>query len=692
MTHVTPTLRRVLTRTSPRHDLASRLLVRLDRRTGAGRDRRWERLADELLRRTPEVVSVDIFDTVLIRPVVGEDNLLWVVGARLVDDGAWRSSVEAFVHARREASAAHPAGDIADLYGHPALAEGGDPDHCRRLEIELEAAIATAVPGAADGLQRLRQAGIEIVFATDMHLPSDQLWSTLTGQGLAAGGDRLVVSCEVDASKSAGTLFELIRPGDRRWVHVGNHLWGDVAMAERARVPAVPITSAEATALEDLMACRTGSTGSAIAGAARHARLAVAPRNGLHDHLVTVGADLPGQCFTAFLLWVRDQCLASGVRDVAFLARDGELFLQMAQAMPEDHWEGLGLHYLHASRRGWTLAAAASVGVDHWLDIGTRDADSFIHHSRARQPFATLLDRIGLTPQDLNGHRDLAAVDPGDPLPGRLVGSWEDLLADPAVRALIASRALDQQHLVVEYLRREGLGRGPVALVDVGWRGQLAWLLSALLRDATGAEPVHLHFGGLDVVDGLDDVVDIRRFAFDDGAVPRPFADPISCVEAFTASGAAPALGFESSDGRTSLIFGDPVPGVANEARAILWRSAVETASRVPTRETLDRWRLTDHTLGAGVRAVLTRFWTQPTVDQARVGASLAFESDDAGAVVGPVAAPYRLVELLGRRDAIVPRHWREASLVLTPAPLRLATATYHSVRDRFGDRRLGPT
>jgi FMN phosphatase YigB (HAD superfamily) len=660
--------------------LASRALVRWDRWTGHGSDPTWAGLVDEVLTRRPEVVTVDIFDTILVRTLVGQDNFHHAVGTALVERGLWEGSVEDFVRARRTAARATSCATIDQIYDEPPLAEGARPG-AASVEARLELVSSSEVPGAVAGLDRLRRRGIDVTFLSDMHLDHDTLWAALATRGLARPGDRLVVSCEQGVDKRSGRLHELVRAEGRRVVHLGNDLWHDVAMAEQAGIDALALCAANPTPFEALMASRTGSTGAAVAGAARRARLAHRSADALQDRRILLGADVAGQVLTAFLLWVREQCRDEGIVDVAFLARDGELPLRMARAMPSDHWEGVTLRYLHCTRRAWTLAAAAVVGAEEWIRMGTLDEGSFLHQSRRRLPFSSLLERVALSPRDLQGHPTLRRLDPARPLPADLDDDFAALLADPEVRATIEAAARDDLALIIEHLAAEGITGQPLALVDVGWRGQLAWVLSSVIRQATGQEPVHLHFGGANVAPGVDEVVDIRRFAMDDSVAPLPFDRPVSCLETFTGSGRPRATGFRrSADGRVELDFDRPVPEAGGPAREELWRAAEACAGFLPARSELQRWGLADSSLDAEARRVLTRFWTAPERIDADALRPLGFEADDAGTVIDRLATPYRLGEFVlpGPRPT---RQWQQGSLRLTPEPLRAALKGYFALR-----------
>lgn len=298
--------------------------------------------------------------------------------------------------------------------------------------------------------------------------------------------------------------------------------------------------------------------------------------------------------------------------------------------------------------------------------------------------FASLLAaRLDLTPPDLGAHRELALLDPTAPLPSDRDDAWHALLSDPDIRERIAERAEARHELLVEYLDCWDLLSAPIAFVDVGWRGQLAWLVSAVIAGLTGHQPVHLHFGGANVITGLDDAANIRRFAVDDSVAPLPFPQVVSCVETFTASGAPRVERLSrTAAGDVDLVFDTGSPLVANAARTLLWDSAEQVAAALPSHATLERWGLRSTGMDAAVRDILTTFWTHPTRTHAVAASQLGYEVDDAGTIVGPVANPYHPREMLVGH-APDTREWRQGSLALTWQPFRSALTTYFALADR---------
>ena len=624
----------------------------------------WSELADLVEVERPDALSVDVFDTCIVRDLLGDVPIEMAIG-RLTTVGGRSPSLAA---EGPRPSPAHVASDLEQLLCHP-------------------------VPGVARALARVRRAGTAVAFLSDTDRSSVVLERILTGHGIMAEGDRLYASCEHGATKSDGDLYPLAwpRPSDRIW-HVGNNLWADVAMAQQAGLRAFNIVTAEPTRYEAAMAARPETAGPAIASAARAARLEILAEptgSARKKQIEIVGAGVAGQAMGAFLLWAADRCERAGVEQVWFLSRDGELPMRMAEAMPDDHWHGRRLGYLHCSRWTWQLAAASTEGLEHWLEIGTRDGTAFIHNSRHKTPLVSLLGRIGLEMADLErGHPELAALPPWKPLPVEMVAHWERLLADPTLGRIIEARAEVRRALIQDYLLGLDMAGTGVAMVDVGWRGRLAWAISSVIREVTGAEPLHLHFGGHKVLRDADAEMRVERFAFDDVLPPTPIANPVTCVETLTASGRARVVGYERrGDGTVRPVLKRHVAEVDNADRRLLWSGAERTARRLPSRARLAKLGCTDESLAAETREVLGLWWTQPVREEVEALSGLAFESDDDGRDVRPLVARYSPQELTV--DDRTHRTWQEGSVAVSGRLMASAVITYRMLaRVRAGLRR----
>lgn len=618
----------------------------------------WPAVVRAANRERPDVVSVDVFDTCLVRELVGDEAIERAIDR--IDDGRQRDLIAA----------------------------------------EMERRLCRDIPGVAESLELIRKGDAEVVFLSDTDRLSELLIEILRSYGIFVDGDRLVASCEAGATKSDGDLFGHTWPsaenGDRTIWHIGNHLWSDVAMAAASGIKPIPIQEADANRYELAMAAAPGGYGPAIAGAARQARLAIHAerRAGNLDasqaEVQSLGADVAGQTMSAFVMWVAEQCREEGIDHVGFLARDGELPLQLASSMPSDHWDDRRLLYLHCSRSTWSLAAAAALGVEQWIGEGTAHDDAFIHTNRHQVPLTTLLSRVGLGPEELvahGGHSWLAGLDPTAPLPEFAVEDWDALLADQSILEQIEAKAEVRLKLIVDWLRAQNTPQGRYGLVDVGWRGRFASHISAVLTEVVGEDPVHFHFGGNKVISELEGRVAIRRFAFDGIADPHPIESPVSCVETLTASGKPRVVDYHRlEDGGVELVFDRALNGKDSD-RSELWAGALRMAELIPSRADLTNWGLEADSLAQETVDVLDQWWNHPTAAEVEALNSLLFEHDEAGTAVRPLVAPYRLADLRRSAGQNV-RQWPQGSVVASHGPM--AGVAKLVLRGRQIRRKLG--
>ncbi len=650
----------------------------------------WTGIIEHIERLAPTQLGIDIFDTVLVRAVLGDSAMESLVARRVIAAGLWTGTPASYRRARAEAVRQNPSANLHTWLTAMVPAGLSSANDALQVELRAESDLLRPVPGAQDALRRLRQ-GRQLIFVSDMHHDGPALRSILQSHQLIEPDDRLVVSCEHNASKSDGTLFELAFGAEHRGngdvAFIGNNPWSDVTQAAASGATPVPAVGANPTRYETAMANNESSVGPVIAAAARIHRLN-SPGSVDPDPTSIVGSQVAGQVMAAFVLWVRQQCESNDINHLEFLARDGELPLRVAQAMPNDHWSDFSLNYLHCGRRAWSLAAAPLVGVEKWIEYGIGDSEAFLLHSSSHIPFRSVLARCRLQPEDLPRSHPLRNADPQQALgPGDATENWKEVLRSGSLNALIEKRAADSLRLILQSLRQRKLPPESIALVDVGWRGLHAMFTGAIVREVTGQEPLHLHFGGDQVLPEIDKIIQIRRFAFDDSVRPHPISEPVSCLETFLASGKARLLGYEPSpDGTVGEVFEDASSPVDTDSLGRLWSGAIELATLLPPRHDMDDWSDSSLPLGEEARELLAMFWDKPNKVEATALSGLRFEGDDAGDSIGRVVRAYSPGEVFGRAE--VPRQWRHGSLLATRQPFQSFMRLYFVAKDAAVSRR----
>jgi FMN phosphatase YigB (HAD superfamily) len=196
--------------------------VEFDRDTAQWRDNwstrnapRLEELPFDHLREQvlgARLVSVDLFDTLDLRPTLSPTTLQYFAARHLLPaseaEAAVRDRLEAEATARR---APEREGDVGlrEIHRHLAAARS-DADELIRLEQEIEHACAVPRPSVLALLLHAHAAGVRIVLMSDTTLPRLEIEQLLSEVGAGDLFDELYLSNEMLARKDTGTMWQVV--------------------------------------------------------------------------------------------------------------------------------------------------------------------------------------------------------------------------------------------------------------------------------------------------------------------------------------------------------------------------------------------------------------------------------------------------------------------------------------------------
>lgn len=162
-----------------------------------------------------KVSSFDIFDTCLIRKCGTPELLADVLSLRAFKGKVDEMVRQEFVAARlmTERSIHQASTTLEDIWRtfsweHPMLKSKHELLH---LELETEHEMLMPVLSVLNKVNACRKKGHRILFVSDMYLSSEFIKEVLVLHGFFQQGDGLYVSCECNAEKRDGSLFELIK-------------------------------------------------------------------------------------------------------------------------------------------------------------------------------------------------------------------------------------------------------------------------------------------------------------------------------------------------------------------------------------------------------------------------------------------------------------------------------------------------
>jgi FMN phosphatase YigB (HAD superfamily) len=573
----------------------------------------------------PTVHSYDVFDTVLTRRIGDPDAVIDVVAERLAADIGLPVPAPVFAAARKRQErrlnqlAGHHV-PLREVYAEVAAALSADPASAEvwaRAEEQVDRELTLPVPGGARLVADSRAAGHPVVFISDTPHSETFVHELLVGHGVAEPDDRVFTSSARGVTKSKGGLFTAVAAvvgSSDGYLHRGDHRRSDLAAARVEGWKSSQVADAKLTRYESLLekhADATGGLTSWLAGSSRVARLEAYER-GVPRAVADVAAGVMAPMLVGYVLWALGQARVRGLRRLYFVARDGEVMLEVARRVGPVVAPHVELRYLYGSRQPWVLGACAT------SDVVLR------HWAQGRTDFTarTTLERVGVTPEQAYELTGMAATSPkraDTPLSPAERTELADLIQSEPLLSLVREQAGGFAERTTAYLRQEGLLDGtPSALVDAGWSGRAAAGLDALLVAAGGAPVPHL-FVGLLGGKGEDELrrdLQLVPWLFDrqrHPGTPVGMHDPNVLVEMLCAGTTGRTVDYAVGD---DDVVRPVLDRQINEA-ALEWglediqRTAVRAAELAAPY--LDSEVATNLDLTGPVSDVLRAFWTYPT-------------------------------------------------------------------------------
>lgn len=470
-------------------------------------DRRLHELRELIDSGDFDLLSLDLFDTLLYRTVPAPTDLFFLLGQELMERGRLypssspesfhRERVDAEHRARRRAAlrrngipgamevtldeiyAEFPAGYLRGIAAHDVAP----------LEFALETRVVRVNPDLSDLISHARARGLRIAFVSDTYLTATQIDALV---GLEA--DHRILSGEEGRPKALGLHEVLVeRSGipPHRILHVGNDVRADVdgpaqfgIRTHLFRVWPEPFEEMIARELPATLSDRAELLAGPDGGLTTLRSLAMNRVDGAYAEW---GAGVLGPLVTGFADWVTARCTDLGIRHVLCLMREGRVFKETIDALGGAE-SSLVTREIYVSRYAVRRAS---------LFTGSADELARFLNRPSPTPRRALLEQLGL-PADSDAPSD----------PDELLGSKKAmelarrLSRNAGLRGrIVAASARARANLLVHLAAGlDGARPESVALVDLGYKGTIQEGLQKIL-DHEGW-PVRTH--GLYLVTGGD--------------------------------------------------------------------------------------------------------------------------------------------------------------------------------------------
>ncbi|WP_026909689.1 HAD family hydrolase [Patulibacter minatonensis] len=453
----------------------------------------------------------DVFDTVLWRRLPEPEDLFVLLGRRLHDGGHLHESLkpEAYGILRRRAEhesrmLSGEAIDSPEVRLHeiheriPEWVHAGlTRDDVVALEVELEREITLPDLDVAAALLHANALDVPVVAVSDTYLSADQLGVLLDQPGLQEIRWHAVVTSSDHRVNKAGTLFERalerVDAEPASIIHLGDNPLADIAPAKERGITPIylerrdpqlsaiveqeerfarpvarpmtdrPVRHPRPVALGDSVVTQLR------AKAGRHPELAQVPS--ALQPFWRYGAQVLGPAFTGFAEWTAREAAALGTGRLMCLMREGSFLGELVDVAARANELPLDTRPLNLNRHLATLAA-----------IGSADRKDFLTllETRSAAPMGRLLDTLGIDAARVPSLRPHLGFPSSDATArDALIRELED----PALQALVATRAATLRERVVRAIERDAPD-GPLLVCDLGWGASIQRRIVTILEQA----------------------------------------------------------------------------------------------------------------------------------------------------------------------------------------------------------------
>lgn len=286
-------------------------------------------LIDKLLQ--ADVISFDVFDTLLFRPLQAPIDLFFELAHRLRYPGLKQLRIEAEALARRK-KGGNAEVTLKEIWFELERISGISATEGMETEFQIEMEFCRANPYFLQVIPHLRDQGVTMILCSDMYLDSEKILQLLHHCGFY-GFHRCFVSCDYGVSKSTGALFDKIKQSygeNRKYIHFGDNPISDVKMAQKKGFEAIHYPNVNAAGRKMRCTDMSPLIASAYAGIVNgHLYNGSAQFSSDYE----LGFIYGGLFVTGFCQFIHDYAQKEPLDRLLFLARDGEILHKAYQLM-----------------------------------------------------------------------------------------------------------------------------------------------------------------------------------------------------------------------------------------------------------------------------------------------------------------------------------------------------------------------
>lgn len=419
-----------------------------------------------------DVISFDIFDTLIFRPFSEPTDLFYFVGNKLncMDFKRLRIEMERAARKKKYECEKHYEVDLAEIYTLLSNETGIPKEKAMEAELETESNFCFANPYMYQVVQELLKLNKKLIVTSDMYLNTPHIKNLLSKCGYRKFSS-YYISCDIKMSKNAGDLYEYIKDREGRelsYVHIGDNHTSDFVQAQKHGFNSIHYPNVNQTGQKyrpQDMSSITGGIYRGLVNSHLH--------NGLHVYSkeYEYGYVYGGLFVTGYCQMIHKYVHENQIDKILFLARDGDVLKKAYQILYP--YEADKCEYVY-----WSRLAAAKLGAEFFqYDFFKR----FLYHKinqgyTVQQIMNTmeLEDMVSLLCSELKIEENAKLTDTNvDAVKNFLLRNWKVVLCH-----------YRQQLEAGKQYYSEKLAQSKKAVaIDIGWAGSGAIILDYVVNN-----------------------------------------------------------------------------------------------------------------------------------------------------------------------------------------------------------------
>ena len=426
-----------------------------------------------------KIASFDIFDTCVIRKC-GLPEKIWDI---MLDSLFVKEDLQSRItfktqrkYAENKATQIALYPDIKQIYAAIDFSQWSlNSDSVMQLEELTEEAQIIPNTHILPIISDYRQKGYDICFISDMYLSSDFLKKILKKYKIFNDNDSIYISCECNASKRDGSIYNYIQRNKKikfkNWTHYGDNKISDVLIPREKGIHThwytyTDFTEHEKNWLQNASFYNHKNEIELYTGITRAIRLTQS-----NDSKTTLAANLVAPLYIPYVYFTLAESQKKGINQIYFLARDGHIFFQIAQQF-QSLFPRIKFKYLKISRRSIYPCCFYEGSYEEFYWILKRangiDAESALLY-------------MGISWEELPDIKDFFS-NRKQLLNSESTAKLADYLSRNYCEEVVKSSQKARENLLKYLSQEDFLLATPKAIVDLGWEGSVRICLNKILE------------------------------------------------------------------------------------------------------------------------------------------------------------------------------------------------------------------